>query len=84
MLADYFKLGTLPSQITLGVWCITGIVLVNAYTGSLMAHLTAKKQTTMIDSIDDLVKMLSSEGREAIYMTLKYSAFETAIRVSNC
>ena len=65
----------------MGVWCMIGIVLVNAYTGSLMAHLTATKQKTMIDSIDDLVEMLNSQGREAVYMTLKYSAFETAIRV---
>lgn len=57
------------------------IILVNAYQGNLVANLTATSQKTIIDSIDDLVKMLSSSSHEVQFMVKKNTAFETSVLV---
>lgn len=57
------------------------IILVNAYNGNLVAHLTATTQRTMIDSLEDLVKMLSSSTKEVHFLVKKNTAYEAAVLV---
>jgi hypothetical protein len=37
-----------------GVWCLTMVVLVNAYTGTLMSYLTVPKLRPIVNTLEEL------------------------------
>jgi len=59
-------------------WCMAVIVLVNAYSTTLMSYLMAPRFIPMIESIDDIVNI-----SRPFFMVLKYTAFESVLLVVN-
>jgi hypothetical protein len=47
-----------------GVWCLTMVVLVNAYTGTLMSYLTVPKLRPIVNTLEELAA--SSETRMTV------------------
>lgn len=64
------------TRITAGVWCLTCIVFVYLYSGSLTSFITIPKLAPLIESLEDLT------NSSALQLTiLKNSVFETIIMV---
>jgi len=59
-------------------WCMAVIVLVNAYSTTLMSYLMAPRFIPMIESIDNIVNI-----SRPFFMVLKYTAFESVLLVVN-
>lgn len=43
-----------PFRLMLGLWCLTMVVLVNAYTGTLMSYLTVPKLKPIVNTLAEL------------------------------
>ncbi|XP_046649955.1 ionotropic receptor 93a-like isoform X1 [Daphnia pulicaria] len=51
-------------RLVAGVWCLTMVVLVNAYTGTLMSYLTVPKLRPIVNTLEELAA--SSETRMTV------------------
>ena len=68
---------SLSMRMVITVWCLTAVVLVNAYTSSLVSYLMAPRFLPLINTVQEL-----ADSHDLKIAVLKFSAIDSTIFVS--
>jgi len=68
----------LPGKIVAGVWCLTAVVLVNAFSGCVTSFIMSPILIPMVDSIGDIAAL----APRPILMVNKFTATEAQLMVN--